>query len=707
MEKYRFKKGKFSNNNPKTVLKTRSEKVCISEISNQFVISDMGMKENYPVMKKKSLLIGGLFLLVTNLMAQSVSFKDDEIQRGYFDRPYLRYEAEPGICETDGDFLSPTYDQREIQSEASNQAAVQLITKGSYVKWTNEEDADGLTLRFSLPDDAEGKGTTGNLILLVNDISVDTITLNSYWAWQYILKSGSKYPDNTPDLNTRFPRMRFDEIHLKLESDIPANATFRLEKAEDNDVPYTIDFVELEKVPKAVTFDEITDENKVSYSAGNGSLQLFISQNAGKTIYIPGGKYDVDSRININGDGTRIIGAGMWYTEIYFSASSDEKSTYNKRGIETYSSNVSLEGLCLNTLNNKRYYNNDPVYQVGKGLMGSFGSNSLVRDLWIEHFECGGWIEGSENLDIQHCRFRDNYADGMNLAYGCKNSVVEHCSFRNNGDDDMASWSRADRMCENNTFRYCTSENNWRASGLGFFGGRQNKAYNIVIADPMEAGFRVTCDFPGMPFSDDGYSEFYNISVYKGGVASGPVGVGGDLWGNEQGALHLNSSSQYDLLNIYIYNIDLYDSKNDAIFIGSSTYSIKNLILRDININGTGRYGIYFHNPKGNGTYCNIHYENVGASSNTNTLPSSFSFTENCNNVSVPVTESPSNRLFSLDGNLHISGEPNTIVSVYDLWGRKCYQASLSDNSLVVHNLHSGLYIVRWNQNQAMKVIIP
>ena len=270
----------------------------------------------------------------------------------------------------------------------------------------------------------------------------------------------------------------------------------------------------------------------------------------------------------------------MWYTEIYFTASSDERSTYSQRGIETNNSNIVVEGLFLNTVNNKRYYNNDDRYQVGKGLMGSFGSNSVVRNVWAEHFECGGWIEGAINLKIQNCRFRNNYADGINLAYGCKNSTVAHCSFRNNGDDDMASWSRADRLCENNEFRYCTSENNWRASGLGFFGGKQNKAYNIVITDPMEAGFRVTCDFPGMPFSNDGFSEFYNISVYKGGVAGGTVGVGGDLWGNQQGALHINSSSQYDLQNIRIYNIDLVDSKNDAVFIGSGIKSIKNLVLR-------------------------------------------------------------------------------------------------------------------------------
>jgi hypothetical protein len=338
--------------------------------------------------------------------------------------------------------------------------------------------------------------------------------------------------------------------------------------------------------------------------------------------------------------------------------------------------------------------------------MGSFGSNSSIKNLWIEHFECGGWIEGADNLNIQHCRFRNNYADGMNLAYGCKNSVVEHCSYRNNGDDDMASWSRGDGMCEKNVYSYSTSENNWRASGLGFFGGKQNKAHNIVIIDPMEAGFRVTCDFPGMPFSNDGYSEFYNISVHKGGVASGPVGVGGDLWGNQQGALHINSSSQYDLENIKIYNIDFYDSKNDAIFIGSTVHYIKNLVLKDIHINGTGRYGIYFYNSKGIGTYCNIQYENIGASANTNTNPSSFSFTEDCIGVSVPNNKSPEIRLLSLDGNLHISGQQNTIVSVYDILGKKRFQAPMFIDTIIVYNLNSGLYIVKWDENQTMKAFV-
>lgn len=657
-------------------------------------------------MKKNQLLFLCCFMpFIQGVFSQSVTFPDDEKGRGYINRPYLRYEAEPGKCETNGITLSPSYDQKLLQSEASNQTATNLITKDSYVKWTNSAPGDGLTIRFSIPDSNDGNGLQGTFALYVNDSFVQNITVNSYWAWQYFLKSGTKYPDNTPDATTKFPRMRFDEMHVKLAEKIPAGVTFRLVKADDNNVPYTIDFVELEEVPAPVEFNTITDENKIMYTTEQGALNSFIAANKGKTIFIPAGVYDTDKRILLtSGDNTKIIGAGMWYTEIFFSASSDSKSTYNQRGIEAYGNNIVLQGLYLNTINNKRYYLNNDSYQVGKGLMGSFGVNSVIKDVWIEHFECGGWIENADNLTIQNSRFRNNYADGINLSYASKNSLLEQCSFRNNGDDDIATWSRSTGLCENNTFRYCTSENNWRASSLGFFGGKQNKAHHIVIIDPMEAGFRVVCDFPGMPFSTEGYSEFYDISVYQGGVASGAVGEGGDLWGNQQGALHLLSSSQYDLKNILIYNIDLYNSKNDAIFIGSSTKSISNIILKNISINKTGRYGLFFSGAKGNGTYCNILYNNIGASANFNTVPSAFSFSENCTSGVHPPSESGC-KAFFIETILKILTPENTSVSVFDALGRKIYNTRSNNGETNIRGLIPGIYIVRWDDfNYTQKV---
>jgi hypothetical protein len=652
------------------------------------------------------LLIGFSILSGVETFAQSSSFPEDERERGYYDRSYKRYEAEPEKCVTNGIILEPTYVQTELQSEASNQMATQLIAQNDYLQWTNEEAADGLTIRFSIPDNAEGTGTKGTLALYVNNTYIRDITLDSYWAWQYFLKNmQNSYPDNTPNASTKFPRMRFDEIHVRLENKIPAGATFKLVKTDDNNSPYTIDFVELEPVPAPVSFESIPDENKVEYDPAVDLLK-FLSNNGGKTIYLPEGKYEVDQRIVIDKDNTQLIGAGMWYTEIYFTASSDDRVTYSRRGIESGRSNIVLDGLFLNTVNNKRYYNNNDSYQVGKGLMGSFGSNSIIKNVWAEHFECGGWMDEANNLTVSHCRFRNNYADGINLSYGSKNSVVEHCSFRNNGDDDMATWSRGSKMCENNTFRYCVAENNWRASSLGFFGGKENKAYNCVIIDPMEAGFRVTCDFPGKEFSNEGYSEFHDISVYKGGAKSGTRGESGDLWGNQQGAIHINSSQNYDLQNIKIFHIDLYNSKNDAIFIGSSSKSIKNLLLKDIHIKDTQRYGIYFTGAKGNGIYCTIEYENIGAATNTNTVPSAFDFVEDCS-LAIKTTDVNEFKIASVDKTIIVSGFENTSISVYDILGRKNYQTAVLSNEAVIPGMNSGIYIVRLdNGNQKRKVII-
>lgn len=658
-------------------------------------------------MKKGQFLLLVLCLLSgANSSAQRVLFPDDEKERGYHQRPYLRYEAEPGRCQSDSLFLEPTYDQRQLQSEASHQTAVQLTEKNAYVQWTNEQTANGLTLRFSLPDATEGTGTQGLLALYVDGAYRQTLVLDSYWAWQYFLKTMSNpYPDNLPNDAAKFPRMRFDEIHILLDSPITAGSVFRLMKADDNDRPCTIDFVELEPVPDPVTFESIRDENKVAYDRSM-SLPVFINQHGGQTIYLPAGRYEVDRRILLNREGTALVGAGMWHTEIYFTASSDDRSTYGNRGIEATVDRITLDGLFLNTINNKRYYNNDDRYQVGKALMGSFGASSVIRNVWAEHFECGAWIDGTDRLTLSGCRFRNHYADGINLSYGSTNSVVEHCSFRNNGDDDMATWSRDSRMCENNMFRYCTAENNWRASSLGFFGGKENRAHHCLIIDPLEAGFRLTCDFPGAAFSDEGYSELYDISVYRGGAGRGNSGIDGDLWGNRQGALHINSSTHYDLQRIRIHDIDFYDSKDDAVFIGSAGRSIHRLILQSLRIDGTGRYGIYYNNPRGDGHYCNIEYHRIAAATPTNPLPAAFLFDEDCS-VAISMPETENMQVITDNGRLLIVGPESSSISVYDTRGRQYPTRSIARRTTLVPAPPSGIYLVSRPKNPALKIFLP
>lgn len=610
-------------------------------------------------MKKHTIFnaIVALILCLTplsNLFAQHSTFLDveDARQRGYYNRPYLRYEAEPGLSQKGGNatYLSQTFDQREIQSEASNQQAIQLLDINDYVEWVNTEDADGVVIRFSIPDNIAGTGTTGIVSLYVDGVFVQDIELNSRWAWQYFFAGTSSYAHNVPELG-RYPRMRFDEKRVKLENKILQGSTFRLVKKDQGAGAYTIDFVELEEVPLKVEKPE--GENVVEYSGDGSDLVNFVADNAGKTIYIPEGEYDIPIRLSIVGDNTKLIGAGMWYTQLHFTANPSNVSNnpyavigYNARGIESIANNIELSGFYMTTENDRRYANyTDSGRQVGKGFNGTFGVNSKISDVWVTHFECGAWIEASTNLQVKNARFRNNYADGINLARGSKDAVVEYCSFRNNGDDDMASWSRSNTATENNTFRYNTSENNWRAAGIGFFGGKQNKAFNILVVDPIEDGIRINDEYNAAPFSDEGYFEIRNISIYRAGAKAGPRGEAGNLWGNRAAAIYLSSAAgKYDVRNFFFSDIDIYDSKGNAIMIMGNANG--NIFMKDVHINRAAisdsgnswlYYGLFFQASGYNNFFC-IDFANMGDIPKNNTVPArGFILNSNCDEEAISV----------------------------------------------------------------------
>ena len=209
------------------------------------------------ILLSTSLLI--ISLVLNSVYPQSIAFPDDQKGRGYHNRPYKRYEAEPDKCQTNGNFLTQTFDQSKLQNEASNQVALELKEKGDFVEWTVEELADGLTIRFSLPDSNEGVGTKGAFAIYIDGGYSQNITLDSYWAWQYFVRAHASHADNKPSAD-KFARMRFDEAHLKLKKKIDKGGTIKLVKLDDNSTPYTIDFIELENVPDPVSFESITEK---------------------------------------------------------------------------------------------------------------------------------------------------------------------------------------------------------------------------------------------------------------------------------------------------------------------------------------------------------------------------------------------------------------------------------------------------------------
>ena len=526
-------------------------------------------------------------------------------QRGFYDAPYKRYEADLGTL-TSGAFAMPkSYAQPDLQSEASDQICVDMTATNAAVEWTVTEAADGLVIRFCIP-----KGETDVVGVYVDNVRITGITLTSTWSWESLWNNGN--PNNNGVVNKN-PKKRFDEVRYKLPSKIAVNSKLKLVRERGN---VHIDFVELEPVPAAIT----APAGAAVYSGNGSDLQSFINSNGGKTIFLPAGDYSVGGQLQFNNVNTKFQGAGMWYSHINFT-----NATANNGGLWGNVAGISFADLYLTT-------NNASRSNSYKGINGVFTSTSTIKNIWVEHFEAGAWIanyssSGPANADgfnMSYCRFRDNYADGSNLAKGTSNAIVEHCDYRNNGDDDMGIWSANGQECINNTFRYNTSENCWRAAGVAIYGGKNNQAYNLLIKDNLEVGIRANNTFPGYQFDAAGQHVFHDITVIACGTFN-------DLYNNPVGAIDLlcTNVDGTQVRNIKFYNIDLIDCKNDGIFFnktgGDGFY---NFIFENVTINGTGkeypynnvnnsgaRRGMFVRfngNPNGNGTYCGMSYSNRG-----------------------------------------------------------------------------------------------
>lgn len=534
-----------------------------------------------------------------------------ENKRGYYDAPYTRYEANEGkLVKAKATPIS--FKQSDLQSEASDQVCVDMTTEGSSVEWKLAKKGDGLVVRYSVPD-----GEKATLDVYANNKKVGQLELTTHWSWEYLWKDDN--PNNGGVSNENI-KMRFDEVRLKLPEVLPAGTTFKLVNVKGN---IHLDFAELELVPAAI---QAADTDLV-YEGNGSDLKNFIANiGGGKTIFVPAGVYNVNSDLYFGFANTTLKGAGSWYTQIHFTSENQWHG-----GLLGNAENVSYSGLYLTTVRNSRS-------RTYKGINGVYTKGSTITDVWAEHFECGAWIANyvggpvkyADGFTMSHCRFRNNYADGINLCKGTQNSVVEHCSFRNNGDDDMAIWSADNMECSNNEYRYNTSENCWRASGLAIYGGKNNRAHHLLIKDNLEVGVRVNNAFGGAPFNDEGMHEISDITIIKCGTFN-------DLFNNPVGAIDIVCTSVCGprVKNVKFSNIDIIDSKNDAIYISKvGGEGFDNLVFENIKINGTGLeypnnnvlnrdwgrgYGILFAgNPAGSGAYSNLIFKNIGGNASNN-----------------------------------------------------------------------------------------
>ena len=470
--------------------------------------------------------------------------------------PYTSHEAENATVEN-GATIQQSTDMESTAVEASNQTYVELPKKDAAVTFTVTEPANALNVRYMIPD-----GASGQLDVQVNGSSVGNIDLSSHSAWQY-LKGDQEYDQAIDGSSARF---RFDETRLLLKDiQLKSGDKISLVKKKDDNVPYGIDFIELEQAPAPVAQGEnsisIVDKGASANDDSDDTSALLAAideaKASGKSVYIPEGRFNFDKQVNIEADNLKISGAGVWHTQLHFT--SDKR--YGGGIVFGHNSNgIELSNLYMDSNLTSRY-KEDAQY---KAISGTLGKNSHIHDVWVQHFEVGMWIgdydqtgnmKYTDGLVVENTRIRNNLADGINFAQGTKNSTVKNSNIRGNGDDGLAIWSSISDGTnaaaeENNKFLNNTIESGWRAAGIGIFGGKGHEISGNLIKDVFAgAGIRVNTVFAGHNFDhNDTGIKIHDNTILRSGTTN-------DLYNLHRGAI------DFQQVRGTIKNVDVYDNK--------------------------------------------------------------------------------------------------------------------------------------------------
>ena len=470
--------------------------------------------------------------------------------------PYTTHEAENASVEN-GATIQQSTDMESTAVEATNQTYVELPKKDAAVTFNVTEPANALNIRYTIPD-----GASGQLDVQVNGSSVGNLDLSSHSAWQY-LKGDHEYDQAIDGSSARF---RFDETRLLLKDiQLKSGDKISLVKKKDDNVPYGIDFIELEQAPAPVAQGEnsisIVDKGASANDDSDDTAALLAAveeaKASGKSVYIPEGRFNFDKQVNIEADNLKISGAGVWHTQLHFT--SDKR--YGGGIVFGHNSNgIELSNLYMDSNLTSRY-NEDAQY---KAISGTLGKDSKIHDIWVQHFEVGMWIgdydqtgnmKYTDGLVVENARIRNNLADGINFAQGTKNSTVKNSNIRGNGDDGLATWSSISDGTnaaaeENNKFLNNTIESGWRAAGIGIFGGKGHEISGNLIKDVFAgAGIRVNTVFAGHNFDlNDSGIKIHDNTILRSGTTN-------DLYNLHRGAI------DFQQVRGTIKNVDVYDNK--------------------------------------------------------------------------------------------------------------------------------------------------
>lgn len=411
--------------------------------------------------------------------------------------PWRTYEAEN--MHTTGTVMGPKYEPYQVETESSGQKCVKLSQKGQYVEFTSLENANSMVIRYSLPDSKEGKGTSSSLTIYENGNLIQHAEVSSRYSWLY-----GKYPF-TNDPAAGMPRHFYDEMRmtgLKIKKGDVIRIKYDNQK-EDAAAYCIIDLVDLENISPPLKAPSnslsVTDKSFRGNDFTDDYTEAFrncITKAAetGKTVWIPAGTFKITGDIILPSNLT-VQGAGMWYSQLV-----GDETLYpspNKRvRLKGNGSNIHIADFAII---GKLKYRSDK--EANDGIVGSFGANSTILRIWIEHTKVGMWIENSKNLKIIGCRMRNTNADGINFCVGMTESSIENCTARGTGDDCFAIWPttflKQVFAPGHNLIVHCTAQVPFLANGAAIYGGESNKIKNCSLVDISQgSAILISTTFP-------------------------------------------------------------------------------------------------------------------------------------------------------------------------------------------------------------------
>ncbi|ABX42242.1 CARDB domain-containing protein [Lachnoclostridium phytofermentans] len=527
--------------------------------------------------------------------------------------PYDTYEAEAQNL-MGASLISYDTTWCSVASEASGRRAVRL-EKGQSIEFTIKNKAQGIVVRYSMPDSATGADIYQNLSVYVNGVHTTDMTFTNRYAHQYGQygsDGGEMQWSNTPGINHH---RYFDESRILLEKEYASRSSFKLQwDANDynpNGSSYIIiDFIETEAVPQALTkpsnyvsitdFGAIPNDGLDDTAAMNAAIKA-VNGTTIKGIWIPEGTFHFNTgtrgqtKIKLP-KGVSVQGAGMWrstltgaFAGFYLQEGNVTLADFTIKAEETYRSNAS--GIA--------------------GLEGN-AQNSTIINLWIQHTKVGLWLnEGTVNALVSKCRVRDTWADGINLNGGTKDTIVEHCNFRNTGDDGMAMWSKSlnggSGTVENCTFRNNTVQIPNLANGIGIYGGKNNTVSNNLILDVVDNGSGIQFGTNHGPSAFTGTLTISNNKLVRAGSWHHDYGYQiGAIWGywiNNNGlAQNLTVSVSNNLIDSSIYSGIFTEESNVGTTVKFTDNRINNSGTYGVHIRDSARGSAVFQNNTANGS---------------------------------------------------------------------------------------------------------